>query len=97
MDNIISPYLKVTISDNDFYLSQQALGTVLQETFLTHGYPTTESLQVLKDCIGQMWYAIRNVRHILHSYTFGYHSKEETPFEGNSEGLNMKSKKNTTA
>lgn len=26
-----------------------------------------------------MWYTIHNIQHVLHSYTSGYHSKDETP------------------
>ena len=79
MNKITAPYLKVTIFDNDFYASQQLVGKVLQEIFLRDGYPTTESLPLLKDYVGQLWYAIHNIQHILDSHAQFCRSEDETP------------------
>ena len=54
-----APYLHITISDNDFWESQELLGNIIQQIFqTTNHYPTGDDLSEIKRTIATMWHSI---------------------------------------
>lgn len=50
-------YLRITIHDNDFWLSLEQIGELLYNIFYTEdAYPTEEQLPILKEYIKHIWY-----------------------------------------
>lgn len=70
-------YLRITMHDNDFTVSLEHVGHLLQQIFEYEGsYPTEKDLPILSEMINHLWYATHNISNKLR-WGIDYYRKSE--------------------
>jgi hypothetical protein len=60
--NVYTPYLKVTLGDNDFTSNYNLLGsTILQSFRAEYKYPTKDDFDNIKEYIARLWWSLNNL------------------------------------
>ena len=64
--NTDAKYLRITIHDNDFRTSLEAIGELLYESFQFEGnYPTEAQFSMLKECIKYLWFGANMTKDLM--------------------------------
>ncbi len=59
-------YLRITVHDNDFTTDLIDVAEILYKIFQNKGrYPKEDELDLLKEYVEHLWYAIHNIRSIM--------------------------------